>query len=98
MRKLFVFLGLMRQGNALADPEVWKDRERLARAITVFIAALFQALKVFGVDIEIDPDLASAGGLFIAGVVWMFVRTAADPDKGLPRKPEPQSPPPDLLP
>jgi hypothetical protein len=84
MNKLLSILGLLRQGNALANPDVWKDREFAARAVAVFLIAAVQAAKLFGYDIGVDHDTLTAIAGGIAGCVWLFVRTAASPARGIP--------------
>ena len=88
MNKLLPILLLFKQGHAVADPKVWKNRQITITALGAFLVALFQVLKAFGVEIPVDEEIANT---IAAGVLAVFniVLTLVTTDKiGLPSKPD----------
>lgn len=88
MNKLLPILLLFKQGHAVADPKVWKNRQITATVLGAFLIALVQVLKAFGVEIPVDEEIANtvaAGVLAVFNIVLTLVTT----DKvGLPNKPD----------
>ncbi len=93
MNKLTALLGLFRQGSALSDPAVWKNRSALVMALSGAIVAAAQVSKAFGHDFGIDNDTASAIAGGIAAVAGLFSTYATSDKVGLPPKPETPSDP-----
>ena len=88
MNKLLTVLNLFKQGHAVADVRKWKHRQITATVLGAFLIALVQVLKLFGVEIPVDEEIANtiaAGVLAIFNIVLTLVTT----DKiGLPSKPD----------
>jgi hypothetical protein len=90
MNKLITLFSLFRRGEAIADPEVLHDKDKLILAITALITALGNAAPQFGFDLGwLTPDVANllAGG--IAAVYIGVQHYISSPNRGLPAKPEP---------
>jgi phage portal protein BeeE len=84
MEKLLAILAVFRQGNAVADPVVWKNRGMLIAALVAVLAAAERVAAAFGYPLGVtDSDNAAIA----AGVaaVYHLVLTATTSDKvGLP--------------
>lgn len=90
MGKIKAFLELFRKGKAVADPAVWKDRAKLANALTLAISAAIGAAYALGYDLPVGGESIEliAGGvaaLWVGG--YSVYRTITNADKGLPAKP-----------
>lgn len=90
MKKLKSILALFKQGNSVADPAKWKNRQVTATILAGVILALVHVLSAFGFAVPIDMDSASAiaaGVIAVVNVVLTFTTT----DKiGLPAKETPE--------
>lgn len=90
MKKLLSLLDVLRKGNAVADPKLWKDRAALAIALSALITAAAHLGKALGYDLGIDTETADriAGG--IAAAAGLFSHYATSDKTGLlPPKPAP---------
>lgn len=78
MEKLLALLALFRQGNAIADPAVWKNRGMLAAAMVAVLAAAERVADAFGYPLGItDSDnVAIATGLSAAVHVVLTLVTS----------------------
>lgn len=88
MGKISALWALFRQGQSVADPKLWKERQITATALGgVFLAAV-HVLQAFGIHIPLDTEAATAlagGVVVVANIVLTLVTT----DKvGLPAKRE----------
>lgn len=93
MQKITAIWALFRQGQSVADPKLWKERQITATTLGgVFLAAV-HVLQAFGVNVPLDTEAATA---LAGGVVVLvnLVLTLVTTDKvGLPPKPEADSSP-----
>lgn len=88
MGKLFLLLSLFRKGNAILDPEVLHDKDKLVLLITAFLTALGNGAPQLGIDLGwLTPELSNllAGG--IAAVYIGVQHYISSPNRGLPAKP-----------
>ena len=63
MEKLWALLSLFRKGNAVADPELWKNGGITAATITGLLYAIIATAKSFGYEIPINES--DVGGIAI---------------------------------
>lgn len=90
MNKLASLFSLLRKGNAVADPALWKNGgAALQAAIVPFLLALGSALDAFGVKLDLTPEAAAsiAGG--VVALVGLLVTYVTSDKVGLPPKPAP---------
>jgi hypothetical protein len=98
MNKLLLLLSLLRRGEAIADPEVLHDKDKLVVALTAFITLAGNVAPQFGIDLGwLTPEVANllAGG--IAAVYIGVQHYISSPKRGLPRKSSPSIDPQDDL-
>ncbi len=87
--KLQALLRVFRQGEAVADPAVWRNRTDAANAVMALLATLCAVAHLFGFDIPVgDEDLAAIalGIVALVGAGNAVVHIATDPARGLARK------------
>jgi hypothetical protein len=90
MEKLFALLALFRQGNAVADPALWKTGGISAAALVGLVLALDRVGSSFGHPLGITQTDAQAlaGGVLVLAHIVLTVVTS---DKvGLPPLGEPR--------
>lgn len=78
MNKLLALLDLFRKGSRVADVELWKSRQISSTMIAVFIIAGVKVANLFGVNLPIDEDAATAiaaGIIAIVNVVLTYITT-----------------------
>lgn len=93
MGKITALWALFRQGQSVADPKLWKERQITATVLAGVLVALVNVAHAFGLEIPLDMDTANAIAAGVLGV-WNVALTYATTDKvGLPAKPEADSPP-----
>lgn len=92
-KKLSLVWNLFRQGEAVANPAAWHDKNAQAQRITALILLIVCALKtfnvkVFGHAIDIDQQLAFEIGVAIAGIgAWITNQVTSEHAGFLPAKP-----------
>lgn len=84
MAKLLALLNLFRQGNAVANPAVWKNRGMFTAALVAVLAAAERVADAFGYPLGItDSDnVAIATGL--SAVVHIVLTLITSDKVGLP--------------
>lgn len=85
MGKLFAVLSLLRQGVMVADPVAWKKRQ--ISLIPIF-AALFAALKAFGLDLGVSDEQIAMLATGLLAVINGVLTVATTDKMGLPAKPD----------
>ena len=95
MSKIFLFLDLLRKGNAVADKELWKNRSALTLALTALILTGCKVAGGFGYDLPIGETEAASIAAGVAVIVGLFSTYATSDKVGiLPAKPvQPEVPP-----
>lgn len=80
MQKLISLLALFKHGSAVADPQLWKQRQINATVVAAFLVAIANTAKAFGYDFEFDLEQANA---IAVGIVALtnFVLTCTTSDK-----------------
>ena len=88
MSKIFLFLDLLRKGNAVADKELWKNRSALTLALTALILTGCKVAGGFGYDLPIGETEAASIAAGVAVIVGLFSTYATSDKVGiLPAKP-----------
>jgi hypothetical protein len=73
LQKLKFFFTLFRQGEEVADPKFWKDKQNAANKLAALIGTLLIGAKLFGYDIPLSTDEVAAVGLVVAAIGnWVF--------------------------
>lgn len=93
MGKIAALWALFRQGQSVADPKLWKQRQITATALGAVLLAVVAVLKAFGVDIPLDTETAVAIGGGVIAVVNVVLTLVTTDKVGLPPKPETDPPP-----
>lgn len=78
MNKLLALLDLFRKGSRVADVELWKSRQVSSTMIAVFIIAGVKVANLFGINLPMDEDAATAiaaGIIAIVNVVLTYITT-----------------------
>lgn len=88
MEKITSLFALFRQGQAVADPKAWKERQITATILGGVILALVNVAAAFGYALPIDPATANAIGGGVLAVVNLVLTLATSDKVGLPPKPE----------
>lgn len=79
MSKVGALWALFRQGNAVADPKLWKERQIKATVLAGVIMAAVNALGAFGYALPVDTETANAVAAGIIAVVnVVFTVTTTD--------------------
>ena len=86
MNKLMSLLALFRQGSAVANPKMWKERQITATVLAGAILALINVLAVFGVSVPIDVGTANAIAAGLIAVVNVVLTVTTSNTVGLPSK------------
>ena len=84
MGKLWAILDLLRKGNAVADPSLWKDRTALTLALTALILAAVKLAKGLGYELPISESDASTVAAGVAVLVGLLSTYATTDKLGLP--------------
>lgn len=77
--KVKALWGLFKQGQAVADPKLWKERQIKATVLAAVLLAIVNVVKAFGYEIPIDTETANsiAAGI-IAAVNVVFTITTSE--------------------
>jgi NhaP-type Na+/H+ or K+/H+ antiporter len=95
MTKLLAILALFRKGNAVANPELWKNGgAALQVALTGFIISMAATGRVFGFDIPINIETAGAIAAGVMAVASVCVTYISSKRVGLPAAAAPPAPEP----
>lgn len=79
MSKLSALWGLFRQGQAVTDPKLWKERQIKATVLAGVLLAVVNVVKAFGYEIPIDTETANAiAAGIIAAVNVVFTITTTE--------------------
>lgn len=71
--KMKLFLSLFREGEEVADPKLWKDRQSAANKIAAILGTLVLLAKAFGIAVPISSEELAGLALFVGGVGnWVF--------------------------
>ena len=71
--KLKLGFQLFRQGQEVADPKLWKERQIAANAVGALLGTAVLLAQAFGYEIPITTEELAGLALFIAGVGnWVF--------------------------
>lgn len=71
--KLKLFLALFRQGEEVADPKLWKERQNAANKIGALLGTAVLLAKAFGVEVPFSTEELAALALVLAAVGnWVF--------------------------
>ena len=92
MNKLLALLDLFRKGNAVADPQLWKNRQIAATLLLPTFGALIAVLRAFGLEVPLDDTQITQ---LVTGLVVLLnlLLTVSTTDKvGLPAKPDSDPP------
>lgn len=84
LQKLRIFLTLFRQGEEVADPKFWKDKQNAANKLAALLGTALVGAKLFGYEIPLSTDEIAAVGLVAAAIGnWVFT-TITSKKVGLP--------------
>lgn len=79
MNKLLAIWELFKQGNAVANPQLWKTHQINATILGACILALINVFSAFGLSIPVDAATANAiAGGVIAVVNVVLTLTTSD--------------------
>ena len=81
MKALF---DLFKKGNAVADPSKWKNRQITATMLAMLIVALIKVIGLFGYEIPVDENTATAIAGGIIGVVNVVLTLTTSKTVGVP--------------
>lgn len=88
MGKLLALFDLLRKGQRVADPEIWKNRQVAVTVIVPALAALLSVANAFGLGLPVsDADLAALAAGIVALVNIVLTYTTSR-KIGLPAKTE----------
>lgn len=95
MDKFYSLFNLFKQGQAVADPKAWKNRQISVTVLAGVILAVINVLSSFGLSVPIDVETANAiAGGVIAVVNVVLTLTTSDkvgiPDKSVETKDKPK--------
>lgn len=93
MNKIAALWGLFRQGQSVADPKLWKERQVTATVLAGVLLALVEAVRAFGVEVPVDSESATAIAAGVIGVVNVVLTYATSDKVGLPAKDHPEDQP-----
>ena len=87
MGKLVSIWNLFRKGEAVANPEVWKDGGNAANLLVPLLVAIVKLLGDFGYGIQLSTEtaVAIAGGL-VAAVQFVVLNVSSKKAGILPAK------------
>ncbi len=69
IKEFQAFFEVFKQGKALSNAAVWKNRQVAGNAVTTFLAAAVVIAKGFGFDLPVDEQTVTAAGMGIAALV-----------------------------
>ncbi len=92
MEKLFAVLALFRQGNAVADPALWKNGSITVLMLVPVVLALNRVGEAFGVGLGIDEDIAASIATGIVSLVGVVSHVITSKTVGLPPVNPPNKP------
>lgn len=84
MNKLAAIWGLFRQGQAVADPQLWKKRQITATVLAGLILAIVNVAAAFGYPLPIDMETANAIAGGIIGIVNVILTITTTNKIGIP--------------
>lgn len=93
MGKISALWALFRQGQSVADPKLWKERQITATALGGVLLAVVNVSHAFGFEIPLDMEAANAIGAGAIALVNCVLTLATSDKVGLPPKPETDPPP-----
>ncbi len=91
MKKLMALFSLFRKGNELANAEKWKSHQITSTMLAMFLLACVQTAKVFGYELPVDENTATAIGAGILGVVNVVLSVVTSKRAGIASKSTPDS-------
>lgn len=83
MDKFYSLFNLFKQGQAVADPKAWKNRQITVTALSGVILAGVNAAAVFGVALPITPEIANAAAGGVLAVVNLVLTVVTSDKVGL---------------
>ena len=88
MNKLLAILDLFRQGNAVADPTLWKSRQIKATLLLPTFGALIAVLRAFGLEVPLDDTQITQLVIGLVVVINLLLTYSTTDKVGLPAKPD----------
>ena len=78
--KITAAYDLLKKGNAVADPALWKARQIKATAITsLFWAAIKGAEVFFGIEVPVDDQTVDNVAIGVLALVnWLFTLSTSE--------------------
>lgn len=76
IKKIKALVDAAKKGNALANPELWKNRQsssNLTVMVVSFLLALVASAKTFGFDVPLDDKQITELGYLIAGAAGVVL-------------------------
>jgi hypothetical protein len=83
IRHLVSAVNVLRKGESVMDPVLWKNRTAATLAVAALIMALASFAKGFGYDLGVDNDLAMALAGGIAAAVGLYSNYATSKSVGI---------------
>ena len=80
MNKIAAIFGVLRHGESVLDPKLWKDRSAAVVTITALIYAILYAARAYGYELPITPEQVDLIALGVVTVVSLYF-TYATSDK-----------------
>jgi hypothetical protein len=93
LEKISAFWNLFRQGEAVADPRLWKTRQITVTAVAGFLMALVATAKALGYEIPFDQDAANAVGAGVIAVANVVLTLISSKTVGVLPPVRPSDPP-----
>lgn len=84
MDKVVALFSLLKYGQSVADPALWKQRQVNATMLAGVIMAVVNTLAVFGVAVPIDLTVANMAAGAIVSLVNVYLTYATTDKIGLP--------------
>jgi len=89
--KIFAFLGLLKTGKTVADPDAWKSGTITVNLIAAFLLALANFGTAFGLAIPVlDTNSLNEISAGVLALVNSFVHIATSENLGVGAQPKPQ--------
>ncbi len=92
MNKLLALLDLFRKGNAVADPQLWKNRQIAATLLLPTFGALIAVLRAFGLEVPLDDTQITQLVTGLVVVINLLLTYSTTDKVGLPAKPDSDPP------
>lgn len=86
MEKLYALFNLFRKGDAVANPEQWKNGAVGVSALIPLLLAIDRVAKSFGVELGIDTQTAADISVGVLGIIGVCSHVIANRRIGLPAK------------